>query len=98
MRIGPHVLFSRGEPHDELAPQAAEYLQGKELEIEVNVGAGGTGTCICGAGAGAGGGGTGAGGWDCAWAAGDAVCVIVRGMNSPMSSRRFSTFFSFWIR
>ena len=42
VRIGPHVLFSDGQPHDELAPQAAEYLQGKELEIEVNVGAGGS--------------------------------------------------------
>ena len=37
------VLFSDGEPHDELAPQAAEYLQGHDLEIEVNVGAGGSG-------------------------------------------------------
>jgi len=43
VRIGPHVLFSDGEPHDELAPQAAEYLQGNELEIEVNVGVGGSG-------------------------------------------------------
>jgi len=43
VRIGPHVLFSDGEPHDELAPSAAEYLQGKDIEIEVNVGAGGTG-------------------------------------------------------
>jgi glutamate N-acetyltransferase/amino-acid N-acetyltransferase len=43
VRIGPHVLFSNGEPHDELAPRAAEYLQGKELEIEVNVGTGGSG-------------------------------------------------------
>jgi glutamate N-acetyltransferase/amino-acid N-acetyltransferase len=43
VRIGPHVLFSDGEPHDELAPQAAEYLQGQELEIEVNVGVGGSG-------------------------------------------------------
>jgi glutamate N-acetyltransferase/amino-acid N-acetyltransferase len=43
VRIGPLVLFSDGQPHDELAPDAAEYMQGKELEIEVNVGAGGTG-------------------------------------------------------
>lgn len=43
VRIGPHVLFSNGEPHDQLAPRAAEYLQGKEIDIEVNVGAGGTG-------------------------------------------------------
>lgn len=41
VRIGSLMLFSGGQPHDELAPQAAEYLQGKELEIEVNVGAGG---------------------------------------------------------
>ena len=44
VRIGPLVLFSNGRPHDELAPQAAEYLQGKTLDIEVNVGAGGKGT------------------------------------------------------
>lgn len=43
VRIGSLVLFSDGQPHDELAPQAAEYLQGKELEVEVNVGAGGAG-------------------------------------------------------
>ena len=42
VRIGSLVLFSNGQPHDDLAPQAAEYLQGKELEIEVNVGAGGS--------------------------------------------------------
>ncbi len=42
VRVGSIVLFSDGQPHDELAPQAAEYLQGKELEIEVNVGAGGS--------------------------------------------------------
>ena len=27
VRIGPLVLFSDGQPHDELAPQAADYLQ-----------------------------------------------------------------------
>jgi glutamate N-acetyltransferase/amino-acid N-acetyltransferase len=43
VRIGPHVLFSEGEPHDELASRAATYLHGKEIEIEVNVGAGGSG-------------------------------------------------------
>lgn len=42
VRIGSLVLFSNGQPHDDLAAQAAEYLQGKELEIEVNVGAGGS--------------------------------------------------------
>ncbi len=42
VRIGSHVLFSDGQPHDELAPLAADYLQGTELEIEVNVGAEGS--------------------------------------------------------
>jgi glutamate N-acetyltransferase/amino-acid N-acetyltransferase len=43
VRIGRLVLFSDGQPHDHLAPAAAEYLRGKEIDIEVNVGAGGTG-------------------------------------------------------
>ncbi len=43
VRIGSLVLFSDGLPHDHLAPAAADYLQGKEIEIEVNVGAGGSG-------------------------------------------------------
>ncbi len=43
VRIGSLVLFSGGEPHDDLAPQAADYLQGKEIDIEVNMGAGGSG-------------------------------------------------------
>jgi glutamate N-acetyltransferase/amino-acid N-acetyltransferase len=42
VRIGPFVLFDDGQPHDHLAPQAAEYLRGKEIDIEVNVGAGGS--------------------------------------------------------
>ena len=43
VRIGSLVLFSNGQPHDHLAPQAAEYLTGTQIEIEVNVGAGGAG-------------------------------------------------------
>jgi glutamate N-acetyltransferase / amino-acid N-acetyltransferase len=43
VRIGPLVLFDASQPHDDLAPQAAEYLRGKQIEIEVNVGAGGSG-------------------------------------------------------
>ena len=43
VRIGSLVLFSEGMPHDELAPAAADYLRGTDLEIEVNVGAGGAG-------------------------------------------------------
>ncbi len=44
MRIGPVELFSGGVPHDERAPQAAEYLKGTELVISVDLGTGGTGT------------------------------------------------------
>jgi glutamate N-acetyltransferase / amino-acid N-acetyltransferase len=43
VRIGPLVLFSDGQPHDHLAPRAAQYLQGRQIEIEVGVGAGGDG-------------------------------------------------------
>jgi glutamate N-acetyltransferase/amino-acid N-acetyltransferase len=43
VRIGALVLFSEGQPHDELAPAAAEYLRGHTLEIDVNLGTGGTG-------------------------------------------------------
>jgi glutamate N-acetyltransferase / amino-acid N-acetyltransferase len=43
VRIGSYLLFSDGEPHDELAPNAAEYLRGNELDIEVNLGVGGAG-------------------------------------------------------
>jgi glutamate N-acetyltransferase/amino-acid N-acetyltransferase len=43
VRIGSLVLFSNGQPHDHLAPQAAEYLTRRQIDIEVNVGAGGSG-------------------------------------------------------
>lgn len=43
VRIGLLVLFSDGQPYDDLAPAAAEYLRGKEIEIEVNLGTGGSG-------------------------------------------------------
>jgi glutamate N-acetyltransferase/amino-acid N-acetyltransferase len=43
VRIGPIVLFSDGAPYDERAPQAAEYLQGKDIEVEVDLGTGGSG-------------------------------------------------------
>ncbi len=42
VRIGSLVLFERGRPFDELAPQAAEYLTGNTLEIEVGLGADGS--------------------------------------------------------
>jgi glutamate N-acetyltransferase/amino-acid N-acetyltransferase len=38
--IGSIVLFKDGRPHDDAAPRAAEYLQGKELTVGVNLGAG----------------------------------------------------------
>ena len=41
VRIGSLVLFEDGRPFDERAPQAAEYLQGTNLEIEVDLGTGG---------------------------------------------------------
>jgi glutamate N-acetyltransferase/amino-acid N-acetyltransferase len=42
VRIGSLVLFRDGQPHDELAPQAAAYLRNRDLEIEVSLGAGGS--------------------------------------------------------
>ncbi|MBI3492993.1 MAG: bifunctional glutamate N-acetyltransferase/amino-acid acetyltransferase ArgJ [Acidobacteria bacterium] len=38
--IGSIVLFKDGQPHDEAAPQAAEYLKGKELTVGVDLGSG----------------------------------------------------------
>jgi glutamate N-acetyltransferase/amino-acid N-acetyltransferase len=38
--IGSIVLFKDGQPHDELAPKAAEYLKGKDLTVSVDLGAG----------------------------------------------------------
>ena len=43
VRMGPIELFSHGAPHDELAPEAAEYLQGRDIEIEVDLGTAGKG-------------------------------------------------------
>jgi glutamate N-acetyltransferase/amino-acid N-acetyltransferase len=43
VRIGPIELFSDGSPHDERAPQAAAYLQGKDIALEVDLGTGGSG-------------------------------------------------------
>ncbi|MSO35280.1 MAG: bifunctional glutamate N-acetyltransferase/amino-acid acetyltransferase ArgJ [Acidobacteria bacterium] len=42
VQIGSLVLFENGRPFDELAPQAADYLTGKDIAIEVNLGTGGT--------------------------------------------------------
>jgi glutamate N-acetyltransferase / amino-acid N-acetyltransferase len=44
VRIGPVELFSNGMPHDERAPEAAEYLMGKDLVVTVDMGTGGSGS------------------------------------------------------
>ena len=44
VQIGQLVLFENGRPFDELAPKAADYLQGKDISIEVNLGTGGSHT------------------------------------------------------
>jgi len=40
VRIGSIVLFENGRPHDESAPDAAAYLQGKDISVSVDLGAG----------------------------------------------------------
>ncbi len=42
IQIGPVVLFSSGQPHDDRAAEAAVYLKGKEIEISVDLGSGGS--------------------------------------------------------
>jgi glutamate N-acetyltransferase/amino-acid N-acetyltransferase len=42
VQIGSLVLFENGRPFDERAPQAADYLMGKDLQIEVGLGTGGS--------------------------------------------------------
>nr|MBA2354585.1 bifunctional ornithine acetyltransferase/N-acetylglutamate synthase [Acidobacteriota bacterium] len=41
VRIGDVVLFDQGRPYDERAPQAADYLAGKDISVTVDLGAGG---------------------------------------------------------
>jgi glutamate N-acetyltransferase/amino-acid N-acetyltransferase len=43
VRIGPVELFKDGTPYDDRAPQAADYLQGKDIDVEVDLGTGGSG-------------------------------------------------------
>jgi glutamate N-acetyltransferase/amino-acid N-acetyltransferase len=40
VRVGGVLLFESGLPHDELAPRAAEHLQGRDIRIDVNIGSG----------------------------------------------------------
>ena len=42
VQIGSLVLFEHGRPFDERAPQAADYLMGKDLQVEVGLGTGGS--------------------------------------------------------
>ena len=44
VKIGPLVLFENGRPFDELAPKAADYLTGKNIDIVVDLGVGGAHT------------------------------------------------------
>jgi glutamate N-acetyltransferase/amino-acid N-acetyltransferase len=44
VRIGPVELFSAGTPHDERAPEAAEYLKGNDLIVAIDMGTGGSGS------------------------------------------------------
>jgi glutamate N-acetyltransferase/amino-acid N-acetyltransferase len=44
VRIGPVTLFADGTPYDHRAPQAAAYLQGRDIDLEVDLGTGGKGT------------------------------------------------------
>jgi glutamate N-acetyltransferase/amino-acid N-acetyltransferase len=38
--IGPIRLFDAGRPYDEAAPEAAEYLKGRDIAVSVDLGAG----------------------------------------------------------
>jgi glutamate N-acetyltransferase / amino-acid N-acetyltransferase len=38
--IGSTILFKDGQPHDEAAPEAAEYLRRSEIDVSVDLGAG----------------------------------------------------------
>jgi glutamate N-acetyltransferase/amino-acid N-acetyltransferase len=42
VRVGSVILFERGRPFDERAPQAADYLRGTDIDIDVDLGAGGS--------------------------------------------------------
>jgi glutamate N-acetyltransferase/amino-acid N-acetyltransferase len=44
--IGSLVLFKDGQPYDDLAPAAADYLKGKDLTIGVDLGSGGASSTV----------------------------------------------------
>lgn len=41
VHVGGTLLFEKGLPHDDAAPQAAEHLQGSDVRIDVSLGSGG---------------------------------------------------------
>jgi glutamate N-acetyltransferase/amino-acid N-acetyltransferase len=43
VRVGDVLLFERGRPHDDAAPEAAQHLQGSDVRIDVDLGTGGGG-------------------------------------------------------
>ncbi|HEX6210898.1 MAG TPA: bifunctional ornithine acetyltransferase/N-acetylglutamate synthase, partial [Methylomirabilota bacterium] len=43
VQVGPVMLFRDGQPFDEGAPAAAEYLTGTDLDIRIDLGTGGPG-------------------------------------------------------
>jgi len=46
VQVGPLVLFRDGQPFDDQAPAAADYLRGHELDVRVDLGTGGEGRAV----------------------------------------------------
>jgi glutamate N-acetyltransferase/amino-acid N-acetyltransferase len=46
VQVGPLVLFRDGQPFDDQAPAAADYLRGNELDVLVDLGTGGPGRAV----------------------------------------------------
>ena len=46
VQVGPIVLFKDGQPFDDQAPAAAEYLRQAELDVHVDLGTGGAGHAV----------------------------------------------------
>lgn len=46
VEVGPFVLFRDGQPFDDQAPAAAEYLRQAELDVHVDLGTGGPGEAV----------------------------------------------------
>ena len=46
VEVGPLVLFDEGQPFDDRAPAAAEYLTRDEIELRVDMGTGGPGRAV----------------------------------------------------